>query len=89
MPPNFNKDFPQSQDSNKGTTSVTGNGYHKENPHSNGVRIKSPFQVNDESVDVIFRGLLNVNASDRHHDQPEMNRLCEKRLSDLSVISED
>ncbi len=89
MPHNFNKDFRQSQDSNKGTTSVTGNGYYKEIPHSNGLGLKSPFQANDDSDDVIFRGLLNVHPSDMHHDQPEMNRLCEKRLSELSVISED
>ena len=58
--------MPFSLESNKRTTSVTGNGYHKEIPKENGGKYN--LQVDDESVDVIFRGLLNVNASDMHHD---------------------
>jgi hypothetical protein len=40
-------------------------------------------------MDVIFRGLLNVQASDMHHDQPQIYRLNEKQLSELEVIDED
>jgi hypothetical protein len=77
-----------SDSENKGTTSVTGNGHRRAGRHDS--KSKNNPQLNP-AADFIFRGFNDIShhASPVQHDQPIMIRLTEKRLSEVSSISDD